>query len=326
MRSSVVSDRVFSIFVAPPSHEELEARLRGRGTETEDRILARLANAARELEQQSEYDEVVVNGDLNTAYSDLLSAIERRIPGTFSPEELAAAQAEAMGRLSRPVSAEVRPPSKPSTAEGQRPSSKPATPQATSRPGTAEQPRVSSRPGTAEQPRVSSRPGTAEQPHVSSRPGTAEQPRVSSRPGTAEQPRAPSRPGTAEAQQIPKPTTPPAPPRTAEGKPATPLSAPKPASPPAAPPAAPPPPRSPLAAHRAAAAAAAQGAQAAAAGLANAGSPSIKSLPVRQYMDTTIVPILREALRALNDARPGDPLQFMADYLLAVRAKMANGK
>lgn len=48
----MVGDRAVSIFVAPPSMEELEARLRGRGTETEDRILARLGNAAREMEQQ----------------------------------------------------------------------------------------------------------------------------------------------------------------------------------------------------------------------------------------------------------------------------------
>jgi hypothetical protein len=41
-------------------------------------------------------------------------------------------------------------------------------------------------------------------------------------------------------------------------------------------------------------------------------------------MDHTVVPVLREALRALNDARPSDPLQFMADYLLAARAKAAN--
>jgi protein dpy-30 len=51
---------------------------------------------------------------------------------------------------------------------------------------------------------------------------------------------------------------------------------------------------------------------------------AVKGLPVRQYMDQTVVPVLREGLRALNDARPHDPLQFLADYLLAARAKAAN--
>ena len=39
------------IFFAPPSFEELEARLRGRGTETEEKIALRLGNAAAEMEQ-----------------------------------------------------------------------------------------------------------------------------------------------------------------------------------------------------------------------------------------------------------------------------------
>ena len=40
----------YYIFISPPSKEELEKRLRGRGTETEDAIKTRLANAAAELE------------------------------------------------------------------------------------------------------------------------------------------------------------------------------------------------------------------------------------------------------------------------------------
>lgn len=38
------------IFIAPPSKEDLEKRLRGRGTETEEQIKTRLENAAKELE------------------------------------------------------------------------------------------------------------------------------------------------------------------------------------------------------------------------------------------------------------------------------------
>jgi hypothetical protein len=43
-------------------------------------------------------------------------------------------------------------------------------------------------------------------------------------------------------------------------------------------------------------------------------------------MDTTVVPVLREALRALNEARPTDPLKFLADQLMLARAKMGNGQ
>jgi protein dpy-30 len=44
------------------------------------------------------------------------------------------------------------------------------------------------------------------------------------------------------------------------------------------------------------------------------------ALPVRAYMDATVVPVLREGLKALNSARPEDPLQFLAEFLLAQRA------
>jgi hypothetical protein len=40
----------------------------------------------------------------------------------------------------------------------------------------------------------------------------------------------------------------------------------------------------------------------------------------------TVVPVLREALRSLNDSRPHDPLQYLADYLLAARAKRLNAE
>jgi protein dpy-30 len=36
---------------------------------------------------------------------------------------------------------------------------------------------------------------------------------------------------------------------------------------------------------------------------------------VRAYLDTTVVPILRQGLRALVKARPEDPFEFLADYI-----------
>lgn len=62
------------LFLAPPSIEELERRLRGRGTETEDSLAKRLAQAKNELEYSKEpgaHDAVVVNEDLDKAYTEL---------------------------------------------------------------------------------------------------------------------------------------------------------------------------------------------------------------------------------------------------------------
>ena len=59
------------LFLAPPSIEELERRLRGRGTETEDSLNKRLTQARNELEyakQPGAHDKIVINDDLETAY------------------------------------------------------------------------------------------------------------------------------------------------------------------------------------------------------------------------------------------------------------------
>ena len=60
------SDAV-QIFLAPPSFEELERRIRGRGTDPEEAILRRLARAQEELKAKAEFDAVVVNDDLDQA-------------------------------------------------------------------------------------------------------------------------------------------------------------------------------------------------------------------------------------------------------------------
>lgn len=55
------------IFIAPPSVEELEARLRGRHTETEEAIQKRLASIKSEIENSKQYDYVVVNDTVENA-------------------------------------------------------------------------------------------------------------------------------------------------------------------------------------------------------------------------------------------------------------------
>ncbi|KAL8208543.1 hypothetical protein R6Q57_007955 [Mikania cordata] len=62
------------IFVCPPSFEELEKRLRARGTETEEQIQKRLRNAKAELEQGNSpglFDHILVNNDLEACYKRL---------------------------------------------------------------------------------------------------------------------------------------------------------------------------------------------------------------------------------------------------------------
>ena len=53
------------VYVLPPSAKELEARLRGRATETEEKIRERLSRAAAESEGLEQYDYIVVNDDLD---------------------------------------------------------------------------------------------------------------------------------------------------------------------------------------------------------------------------------------------------------------------
>ena len=68
-----------TIFLLPPSVEELERRLRGRGTETEDSIQERLATARQELAQQDKFTLKLVNDQVDTCADALYEAICRRI-------------------------------------------------------------------------------------------------------------------------------------------------------------------------------------------------------------------------------------------------------
>jgi guanylate kinase len=60
-----------SIFILPPSRDELERRLRGRGTDAEEVIQRRLRDAASDMAHWSEFDYVVVNDDFDRALADL---------------------------------------------------------------------------------------------------------------------------------------------------------------------------------------------------------------------------------------------------------------
>ncbi|MEM6107976.1 guanylate kinase [Mycobacterium sp. 050272] len=64
-----------TVFLAPPSWADLEARLRGRGTETPEAMARRLETAREELAAQDDFDRVVVNSQLESACAELVSLL-----------------------------------------------------------------------------------------------------------------------------------------------------------------------------------------------------------------------------------------------------------
>ena len=67
------------IFIMPPSQEELERRLRGRGDTSEEQIAMRLERAAWEMEQRSWYDHVVVNDQADACANQILEIIANAV-------------------------------------------------------------------------------------------------------------------------------------------------------------------------------------------------------------------------------------------------------
>ena len=65
------------IFIMPPSVEELERRLRGRGDTPEDQIAMRMDRAVWEMEQRTWYDYVVVNDDARRCADEILNIISK---------------------------------------------------------------------------------------------------------------------------------------------------------------------------------------------------------------------------------------------------------
>ena len=64
-----------SVFVAPPSLDELEKRLRGRGTDSEETIMVRLGNAAKEMSCAGEYTYLVINDNIDAAAATLQAVL-----------------------------------------------------------------------------------------------------------------------------------------------------------------------------------------------------------------------------------------------------------
>ena len=70
-------ENVLSFFILPPSLEELEKRIRGRCTETDEVIAKRMAQARKEIELKKDYRYVVVNDDLPRCANEIISIIKK---------------------------------------------------------------------------------------------------------------------------------------------------------------------------------------------------------------------------------------------------------
>lgn len=72
-----LGDKALALFVAPPSTEVLEQRLRSRGTESAEQLKRRIDKAAHELTYAQRFDHVVVNDDLDRACAEVVRRVQQ---------------------------------------------------------------------------------------------------------------------------------------------------------------------------------------------------------------------------------------------------------
>ena len=72
----VYGDRALSLFIQPPSIEELRRRLNGRGTDAPEVIEQRIARAEYELTFAEKFDTIVINDDLENAKQEALDKLQ----------------------------------------------------------------------------------------------------------------------------------------------------------------------------------------------------------------------------------------------------------
>jgi guanylate kinase len=74
-------DQCFSIFIEPPSIDELKRRLVGRGTESDETMNARINKAAYEISFKHHFHKIIVNNDLTSACREAETAVEAFLRG-----------------------------------------------------------------------------------------------------------------------------------------------------------------------------------------------------------------------------------------------------
>ena len=67
-----------SIFILPPSYEELERRLRARGQDSDEIIVRRMQDAKREISHYKEFDYILINDDFEAALAELKEVVHTR--------------------------------------------------------------------------------------------------------------------------------------------------------------------------------------------------------------------------------------------------------
>lgn len=70
------SDKLITIFLVPPDRKTLQERLLKRGTETQEQLTERLRAAEDEMAVKDEFDEIIVNDDLETAVEEILRCLD----------------------------------------------------------------------------------------------------------------------------------------------------------------------------------------------------------------------------------------------------------
>ena len=80
-------DEALSLFIQPPSVDELRRRLVGRATDTPEAIEERLDKAEYELTFASQFDKVIVNDDLETAKQETWTVVKRFLDGKCLDDE-----------------------------------------------------------------------------------------------------------------------------------------------------------------------------------------------------------------------------------------------
>jgi guanylate kinase len=69
-------EHLASVFILPPSIEELENRLRGRGQDSDEVVAGRMAQAKSEMSHYAEYDYIVVNADLDASVENVKAILK----------------------------------------------------------------------------------------------------------------------------------------------------------------------------------------------------------------------------------------------------------
>jgi len=88
IKENFSDNQVVSIFILPPSIQELERRLRARAQDPEDVVQERMRQARNEISHYEEYDFTLINDDLNTSYQKIRAIIEAKRVARQNPDDI----------------------------------------------------------------------------------------------------------------------------------------------------------------------------------------------------------------------------------------------